>query len=264
MSWIKFETGTPDKPEVWEIAQHLSIDPDAVVGKLLRVWSWFDAHTISDSGNELGNAKGNAPTVTPANAPCVTKRAGKALLDRLVGVTGFCDAMILAGWMLEDCDTITLPNFDRHNGITAKTRALTAKRVSSHKKKGNAPSVTPANAPVTLSALPREEKEKEDISISPSMAPPTLEEVSRECKTKGYSQIDPPAWWGYWDSVGWRTKNGVQIKWQSRLMADNLAPKPEWHTRGRPKGSGSTSNRRNQGAVYDPNITTEQIAESFR
>lgn len=65
--WIKFEICTPDKAEVWQIADTLSIDPDAVVGKLLRVWIWFDQQTEN----------GNAPSVT------------KKLLDRSVGVLGF-------------------------------------------------------------------------------------------------------------------------------------------------------------------------------
>ena len=134
--WIKFEIGTSDKPEVWAIAQSLNIDPDAVVGKLLRVWSWFDQHT------EAGNA------------PCVTKM----LLDRLVGVTGFCDCVVGAGWMVDDGINIGLPNFDRHNGKTAKNRALTAKRVANHKRKTN----DGGNAEVTQDALPREEKRRED------------------------------------------------------------------------------------------------------
>ena len=65
--WIKCEISTPDKPEIWEIAEAANIDPDAVFGKLFRVWAWFDQHT----------EKGNAPSVT------------KKLIDRSVGVTGF-------------------------------------------------------------------------------------------------------------------------------------------------------------------------------
>ncbi len=130
--WIKFELTTLDKPEVCQLADLAGIDPDAVVGKLMRVWGWFDQQT----------EKGNAPSVS------------KKLLDRSVGVTGFCDFMKSVGWM-EECDgSISLPHFDRHNGKTAKNRALTAKRVSSHKAKGNAASVT--------NALPREEKRRED------------------------------------------------------------------------------------------------------
>ena len=134
--WLKFEKSTSDKPEVWAIADELAIDPDAVVGKLLRVWAWFDEQSES----------GNAPSVS------------KSLLDRRVGVTGFCDAMVLCGWMEDDGREVSLPNFDRHNGKTAKNRSLTAKRVAKHKRKSNAE----CNAAVTQTPLPREEKRREE------------------------------------------------------------------------------------------------------
>lgn len=136
--WLKIERALPDKPEVWAIAAALDIDPDAVVGKLLRVWSWFDEQTES----------GNAPSVT------------KMLLDRRVGVTGFCDAMIQTGWMGDDAETITLPNFDRHNGKTAKNRAVTAKRVARHKAKSNGHGNGKGNGSSVTDPLPREEKRR--------------------------------------------------------------------------------------------------------
>jgi hypothetical protein len=40
--WIKLQKDTPDKPEVLAIATRMNLDPDAVVGKLVRIWSWFD------------------------------------------------------------------------------------------------------------------------------------------------------------------------------------------------------------------------------
>ncbi len=144
--WIKFEVATSDKPEVWAIAGQLGIDPDAVVGKLLRVWAWFDQHTTD----------GNAPSVT------------SALLDRCVGVTGFCKAVTLAGWMVDDGSTISLPNFDMHNGETAKKRCQTAKRVAKHKK-GNAPYNAKVTQPALPNALPREdtrEDTREDIKTT--------------------------------------------------------------------------------------------------
>ena len=137
--WIKFELATSDKPEVWIIADSTGIDPDAVVGKLLRVWGWFDQQTEN----------GNAPTVT------------KMLLDRLVGVTGFCKAVIDAGWMLDDGVNIFLPHFDRHNGKTAKNRAVTAKRVASFKNKASE-SNDEGNAAIVTDALPKEEKRREE------------------------------------------------------------------------------------------------------
>jgi hypothetical protein len=141
-NWIKFDTSTSDKPEVWAIATALEIDPDAVVGKLLRVWAWFDDQT----------EKGNAPIVT------------KALLDRKVGVTGFVTEMINAGWMSETDGVLSVPNFDRHNGQTAKNRVLTAKRVAAHKK-GNAGGNAKGNAPIVTGALPKEEKRREEKNI---------------------------------------------------------------------------------------------------
>lgn len=137
--WIKFELTTMDKPEVCQIADLAGIDPDAVVGKLMRVWGWFDQQTEN----------GNAPSVS------------KKLLDRLVGVTGFCDYMKSVGWMVEEGALISLPHFDRHNGKTAKNRLLTAKRVANHKSanaKGNAPTVS--------DALPREDVEKNKDPLS--------------------------------------------------------------------------------------------------
>ncbi|MBS7845357.1 hypothetical protein KFF47_21455 [Pseudomonas fluorescens] len=136
--WIKFELTTLDKPEVCQIADLADIDPDAVVGKLMRVWGWFDQQTEN----------GNAPSVS------------KKLLDRLVGVIGFCEHMKSVAWMIEIDGVISLPHFDRHNGKTAKNRLLTAKRVANHKVgngKGNAQSVS--------GALPKEDVEKNKPSL---------------------------------------------------------------------------------------------------
>lgn len=129
--WMKVEVSLPDKAEVWAIADEIGIDPDAVVGKLFRVWRWFDAHTTN----------GNALSVT------------KKLLDREVGVTGFMDAMQNNGWLELDGNEVRIPNFDRHNSKSAKNRALGRKRVEKHR---NAQSVTDA-----LPEKRREETEKE-------------------------------------------------------------------------------------------------------
>jgi hypothetical protein len=144
--WIKFELTTLDKPEVCQIADMADIDPDAVVGKLMRVWGWFDQQTEN----------GNAPSVS------------KKLLDRLVGVTGFCEHMKAVAWMIESEGVISLPHFDRHNGKTAKNRLLTAKRVANHKA-GNGKS----NAPGVSDALPKEdvEKNKEPLSARDPVDP---------------------------------------------------------------------------------------------
>ena len=118
-AWIKIEDSTPDKPEVWKMAERLAIDADAVLGKLVRIWIWADQQTLD----------GNAASVT------------RALLDRCAGVTGFADAMIAVGWLKATEDGVSFLHFERHNGETAKKRALTRRRVERHRS-GNADSVT--------------------------------------------------------------------------------------------------------------------------
>jgi hypothetical protein len=86
--------------------------------------------------------------------------------------------MILSGWMADDGQSLTLPNFDRHNGKTAKTRAMTAKRVATHKAKSNAGSVTSS----VSDALPREEKRREENINTP--LPPQGEEDPSKGKSK--------------------------------------------------------------------------------
>ena len=133
--WMKIELELPDKPEVHAIANTLNIDPDAVVGKLIRVWQWFDKHTTD----------GNAYGVT------------YSLLDRITNVTGFGEAMMFAGWLEQNDKYLTMPKFDRHNSKSAKTRALTSKRVE---KSRNAPSVTVA--------LPEKRREEKIVSSTPT------------------------------------------------------------------------------------------------
>ncbi len=136
--WLKMEACTPEKSEVLAITARMGWDDaDLTVGKLFRVWRWFDQQTTD----------GNAAGVTTA------------LLDRIVGVTGFCEAMRSVGWLCIHESGINLPNFDRHNGNTAKSRALTAKRVAHHK--ANAKANATGNAETVSDALPREEKRRD-------------------------------------------------------------------------------------------------------
>lgn len=169
--WIKFEIGTSDKSEVWAIAQALTIDPDAVVGKLLRVWAWFDQHT----------EEGNAPIVT------------KMLLDRIVGVTGFCNSVIAAGWMTESESEISLTNFDRHNGKTAKNRATTAKRVASFKK-GKKESNDEGNGVGVTSPLPKEEKRREDIDINKNTSEGSEKTPKKPKEKKSEPELNFSSW----------------------------------------------------------------------
>ncbi|MEQ9832143.1 DnaT-like ssDNA-binding domain-containing protein [Pectobacterium versatile] len=153
--WIKVEVITPDKPEIYQLAEILSIDPDSVLGKLIRLWSWADQQTID------GNANGNATSVT------------KNAIDRITFFPGFADALLQVGWLKAEGNTLMFPNFERHNGKSSKKRTLSNRRVTEHRKKpsngnanGNATSVTSG----FQKALPEEELEEEVKDKPPHIA----------------------------------------------------------------------------------------------
>ena len=135
----------------------LGIDADSVVGKLLRVWAWFDSHT------EDGNAVG------------VTY----PLLDRIAGVNGFAEAMAISGWLEQNGHTMHLPNFDRHSGKTAKNRALTNERVAKSRTKQQESNADSNGASVTKTVT-REEKRREEKEKSTAVAMQTPDGVSSE------------------------------------------------------------------------------------
>lgn len=211
--WLKIESCTPDKSEVLAITAKMGWDdPDLTVGKLFRIWRWFDQHTLN----------GNADGVTPA------------LLDRISGVTGFCEAMNSVGWLLINEAGIQLPNFSRHNGNTSKQRALTAKRVarnraySSDNEESNADGVTSALA---REEKKREEKKREDISPSlrsgesAETAPPadpekpkarkaqTLTAYLAECKSVRVKPVPDDHHIRRWSADAGVTSEMLQIAW---------------------------------------------------
>lgn len=136
---MKIELELSDKPEVHYIANALKLDPDAVVGKLVRVWGWFDKHT--KDGNALG----------------VTY----SLIDRITNVTGFGEMMCLAGWLEQKDKVLHMPKFDAHTSASAKKRAESNKRVAHFRESKRNENVT--SIPLQK-ALP--EKRREELNTS--------------------------------------------------------------------------------------------------
>lgn len=228
--WLKMECATPDKPEVLAITAAMGWDdPDLTVGKLFRLWRWFDQHTTD----------GNAARVT------------SALLDRVAGVTGFVQAVANEGWLTITPEGISLSNFDRHNGETAKQRAQTAKRVADHKAnaKGNAD----GNADTVIEPLPRGRGRGRTTQPNGCVAPQSVAATPASPKPKRSASGTrlPQDWflpdtWGQWGlqkyphftveiirdeatkfANHWRSKTGKDATkldwlatWQNWLMSD--------------------------------------------
>ncbi|OCD23008.1 hypothetical protein AWZ90_24475 [Shigella sonnei] len=70
--------------------------------QVIRFWAWADQQMID------GNADCNARGVT------------KSAIDRITFMSGFADALIQVGWLVENDGGLSLPNFERHNGKSSK------------------------------------------------------------------------------------------------------------------------------------------------
>lgn len=105
--WIKMRTDLQTHPKIVRILSATRADKFRVVGGLHAVWAIFDAHSVD------GVLKGYTPD----------------LLDHVIGWEGFARAMESVGWLTYDgLETLALPEFEAHNGQSAKRRAEDQKR----------------------------------------------------------------------------------------------------------------------------------------
>jgi hypothetical protein len=166
--WIKMRHDLVDDPAVVLIASRTNMDEYGVVGRLQKLWSWADRHTIT----------GNAMSVT------------RVWIDRYISAPGFADAMVEAGWLDGEDGSIDIPDFTVHNGESAKKRAQTNKRVAVSREKqrdSNAECNANGNAPSVTKSVTREEKRREDINtpIPPEGGTPPIEIKKERKKREG-------------------------------------------------------------------------------
>lgn len=105
MRWIKVETHLSNKSEIIRIALRLDTSRHEAVGLCLEFWSWADIETEA----------GCLPHFTPE------------MIDQIIDRAGFAAALIEVGWLVIDGSDLIIPNFKRHNGLSAKRRAADAK-----------------------------------------------------------------------------------------------------------------------------------------
>lgn len=104
--WIKMRVDLAEDPAVIAMATKLSIDEFCIVGRLHKLWSWADKHCAD------GHAKG------------VTN----VWINKYVCHTDFAECLQQVGWLAVTDDGVSFPQFDRHNGESAKKRIEAAER----------------------------------------------------------------------------------------------------------------------------------------
>lgn len=175
--WIKIETTTPTKPEVVRMAALLRLNLDEVLGKLVRIWCWADAQSI-DGKNVQVSAD---------------------FLDKLAGKKGFSKALREVGWMDGDDFALTFPNFQKHNGESAKKRNLDSARKEAERERtkagkipdGRAQSVTPKPGQMS-----RSEADKTRTDSGPDKIRGEIRErdLPRACVREDGGETVPEKW----------------------------------------------------------------------
>ena len=81
---------------------------DEAIGAVVRFWIWADSNTVD------GHVDGVAPQD----------------VDAVLSCPGLCRALESVGWLVihKDQERIVIPKFERHNGESAKKRALKSER----------------------------------------------------------------------------------------------------------------------------------------
>jgi hypothetical protein len=110
--WIKMRTNLDTDPAVVRIASGLKTDRFTVVGRLHKIWAWANEH-LTD-GRDV-----------PIDSE---------FLDALVESPGFSEQLRRVGWLTGRDGSLCFPSFERHNGASAKQRALDAARKKSVRK----------------------------------------------------------------------------------------------------------------------------------
>jgi hypothetical protein len=177
----------------------------------MRFWLWLDGVTVD----------GRVDGVTSQD------------VDGIVDAAGFANALISVGWLQvnEEAESVVIPNFDRHNGETAKARALASKRQSKWRKSRNGvPYTSPSTRPST-GALPEKRREEKTIGEVSPITPRSRRSNGKPAVDRNYSP-DFLRFWDLYPAVRKGSKPLAWAAWQGAVLrrpaADILAAVEEY------------------------------------
>jgi len=144
--WIKWVKGLGFRSEVLTVARMLNVHRGVVALACMELWEYADTETVD--GNVVG--------------------ASVDIIDAKVCLPGFSNALKSVGWMEETAEGVRLPDFERHNGKSAKLRAGKTKRQKNWRENVDAPVDTPAP---TASSSREEKRIYKDTPAEPERSP---------------------------------------------------------------------------------------------
>lgn len=218
--WIKFQTSTLKKPEILRIARMLGINRNEALGLMVEFWVWLDDASVDGTVDGLEASD----------------------VDAMMSCPGLSAALQDVGWLSIDAENhrISVPNFGRHNGESAKKRALKNERQARWRDKT-------VDAPASTKASTREEKRRVTTSslrsdvVGSTKRPAVLESPTDEHRLAAKARgVDCDAEWQRY--VDWLAANG-------KVHRDRAAGFRNWLGRATPPvlravGAKSQSDRR--------------------
>jgi hypothetical protein len=144
--WIKLCHDTPRKPEIAKIARLSKLHVDEAFGVVMRFWLWVDWVSVD----------GELPGVTIED--CHALVTPEARHKRVI------EALIEVGWLglNKENNSLFVPNFERHNGDSAKSRALSSDRKRKERTESGHANVTKMSRSQRDKSVTREELDKKE------------------------------------------------------------------------------------------------------
>jgi hypothetical protein len=200
--WIKWTVGLIDKPEIVRMSSALGLMREVVVCRLMKFWEWCDGNVPDCDIRDNDSA---FIVMSPDDGD------NKAFLDALVSTPKFADSLACVGWIRFRNGRIELPNFGRHNGETAKTRARNARNQQRKREKRTG---KPSDATVTKTSPPAGDKtvtrgeERREEDKDPPLTPPPGGEKQKPPKPVAMPvELDTLAFRRAW--VDWKSQRAA-------------------------------------------------------
>lgn len=217
--WLKWSKGLTRKPEILKIAARLMMKPTEAAGTLLVLMEWLDDATNEPDYTEDGDA-----VVTLGALPIT-------FIDGLVGVQGWAEAMAEVGWLKSDNGgKLLFIHAARHNGKTAKARALARDRMDSYR---SSKVIRSSDDQIVTPSLSHSSSEKEiggeggksggELTLFPdaparpkSFSPPSPQEVAEYSLSIGYP-LNGQAWCDSYAQKGWMVGKSKMKDWRAAV-----------------------------------------------
>ncbi len=225
--WIKLRTDLYRHPKVLVIADHLydpksdlaayvnqnmqrdmtvtrNVTRSVTVGALVSVWGVM-RHRGKRDGDDL-----------------VIENLISEAIDDIADIPGFGDAMIAAGWLVDDGQRLVFPRFFCDHNVdpsdTKKEKAKQRQQRRRAKLKGVTEALRVRDSERDCHAQRESRERVETIKESKpkKSIPPTIEEVRAYCDERGKG-VNVEKWFAFYESKGWMIGKNKMTNWKAAV-----------------------------------------------